>query len=128
MFAYSLGIFVPLFILSFFYDKIHLEKLKWLQKELVLKIKRKKFYTNMPNIIAGIVFILIGAVFIIFRGTWIVNGLQMFGLRTYFYSWQNIFLQNARTFNIIGASIFILFAMVLSYFLVREVRNKGKDL
>src|SRR3989338_10451524 len=109
MFAYSLGIFVPLFILSFFYDKIHLDKVSWLNKETVIKIANKKFNTSIPNIIAGLLFVFIGLIFIIFRGTGDFNSLQMFGLRQFFYSWKNLFIENFQIFNAIGIVIFLVF-------------------
>ena len=124
MFAYSLGIFVPLFLLSFFYDKVHLDKLKWLNKETVIKIKNKEFFTSIPNIIAGLLFVSVGITFILFKGTGVINGLQMFGLRQFFYSWQNIFIENFRIFNIIGIVIFLAFIALLAYFIVKEVRSK----
>lgn len=124
MFAYSLGLFMPLFILSFFYDKIHIDKLRWLNKKTTFEIKDKKFYTSISNIIAGLLFIIIGFVFVVFRGTWIINGLQMFGLRKYFYTLQNLFLENVRIFNILGTIIFIVFVFVLFYFLIKEIKNK----
>ena len=124
MFAYSLGIFVPLFILSFFYDKLRIDKIKWLNKESVIKIANKRFYTSIPNIIAGLLFVAVGITFILFNGTGVINGLQMFGLREFFYSWQNIFIENFRIFNIIGIVIFLAFIALLAYFIVKEVRSK----
>ncbi len=126
MFAYSLGIFVPLFILSFFYDKLRIDKIKWLNKETVIKIANKKFCTNVPNIIAGILFAFIGLIFIIFKGTGLVfNSLQMFGLRQFFYSWQNAFIENFKFFNIVGIVIFLVFVSLLAYFIAKEIRNKN---
>src|SRR3989338_4085048 len=124
MFAYSLGIFVPLFLLSFFYDKVHLDKLKWLNKETVIKIKNKEFFTSIPNIIAGVLFMIIGAIFIFFKGTGVINGLQMFGLRQFFYSWQNLFIENYRIFNLIGTVVFLAFIGLLVYFIAKEMRSK----
>jgi len=121
MFAYALGIFVPLFVLSFFYDEIPPDKLTWLKHELTINIFRKKIRTNTSNVIAGVLFVIIGLVFIVFRGTWVVNGLQMLGLRQYFYSLQNLFLQNASTFNMVGIVVFGIFAAFLLYFITIEV-------
>ncbi len=125
MFAYSLGIFVPLFLLSFFYDKVHLDKLKWMNKEAIIKIGNKKFYTSIPNIIAGVIFVFICLIFIIFKGTGVFNSFQMFGLRQFFYSWQNLFIENYRVFNIVGIIIFLVFIGLLAYFIVKEIRNKN---
>ncbi len=125
MLAYSLGIFVPLFILSFFYDKIGIDKIKWLNTEKTIKIKSRKFHTSIPNIIAGILFIFLGLIFIIFKGTGLVfNSLQMFGLRKFFYSWQNLFIENFKFFNMVGIVIFLVFVSLLAYFLVKELRSK----
>ena len=125
MLAYSLGIFVPLFLLSFFYDKIGLDKLDWLNKEKIIKIANKEFHTSIPNIIAGILFVFLGIIFIIFKGTGLVfNGLQMFGLRQYFYSWQNFFIENFKFFNLVGTGIFLVFVSLLVYFIVKEMRSK----
>ena len=125
MFAYSLGIFVPLFILSFFYDKLRIDKIKWLNKEAVIKIANKKFNTSIPNIIAGLLFVFIGLIFIIFRGTGVFNSLQMLGLRQFFYSWQNLFIENAGIFNVVGAAVFLAFIILLAFFLAKEVKSKS---
>ena len=123
MFAYSLGIFVPLFILSFFYDKSKLEKIEWMSKEKKISLFGKTYSTNLPKIIAGILFIALGAIFIIFRGTRIFNSFQMFGLKNYFYSWQDFLIANTSTFNIVGLVIFAVFAAILAYFVVKEFKN-----
>lgn len=124
--AYSLGIFVPLFLLSFFYDKIGLDKLNWLNKEKIIKIAGKEFHTSTPNIIAGTLFILLGLTFIIFKGTGLVfNSFQMFGLRQFFYSWQNGFIENFKFFNIIGTVVFLAFIALLAYFVVKEIKSKN---
>jgi cytochrome c-type biogenesis protein len=125
MLFYSLGVFVPLFILSFFYNKLHLERIKFLKKKMTIKIGKKEFYTTYPNLIAGIMFVLLGIIFIVFRGTWIVNGFNMFGLRQYFYNWQNIFLENSGTFNIVGFILFAVFVTLLGHFIYKELRNAG---
>ncbi len=127
MLFYSLGIFVPLFILSFFYDKLHLEKLPWLHKHISFRAGNRIFYTNYPNIISGILFIIFGLIFIIFRGTMIFNGLQMFGLRKYFYDWQNLFLEKTALFNKIGIAVFIIFIIFLLYFLKKELKEGNTD-
>jgi cytochrome c-type biogenesis protein len=124
MLAYSLGLFVPLFILSFFYDKMKLNKLRWLHKEFIIKIYGKRYYSNIPNIIAGLLFFIIGLIFIIFRGTWIFNSLQMFGLREYFYRLQNLFLDNSTLFNKVGVIVFIIFFLILIFILAGEIKNR----
>jgi|TARA_B100001971_G_scaffold213855_1_gene248568 cytochrome c-type biogenesis protein len=123
MFAYSLGVFVPIFILSFFYDKFRLDKSAIFSKEINFSILGKKYHTNIPNVIAGIIFILFGLAFIVFKGTSLVNSFDMFGLRNYFYSWQDYLILNVKLFNIIGIIIFAVFILTLGYFLVKEIKN-----
>jgi Na+/phosphate symporter len=101
-----------------------MNKIKWMHKEVNIKIAENNFNTTLPNIIAGLLFIIIGTVFILFRGTWIVNGLQMFGLREYFYGWQNLFLENSTIFNAVGILVVVLFLLILVSFLVREIRDR----
>ena len=123
MLFYSLGIFVPLFIISFFYDKYHLEKLSLLNKKITFNFKGKPYTLTYPNIFAGLMFILIGVVFVIFRGTAIVNGLNLFGLKQKFYDWQNLFIGNTSLFNKVGLVVFIVFAIVLYYFIRKEIKK-----
>ena len=126
MLAYSLGIFVPLFVLSFFYGKIGLDKINWLNKEKIIKVANKEFRTSITNIIAGTLFIILGLIFIIFKGTGLVfNSFQMFGLRQFFYSWQNLFIENFKFFNIVGLVVFVIFISLLGYFIVKEIKNKN---
>tara|TARA_Y100000310_G_C20600908_1_gene772965 strand:+ start:369 stop:1343 length:975 start_codon:yes stop_codon:yes gene_type:complete len=124
MLFYALGIFFPFFVLSFFYDKLHLEKLPFFNKKINFNIGKNEFYATYPGIIAGLLFVLLGFVFIIFKGTWIINGLQMFGLRQNFYSWQNSFLDKAVMFNRLGTVILIMFVGLLIYFLRKEIKRK----
>ncbi|PIN87530.1 hypothetical protein COV12_03345 [Candidatus Woesearchaeota archaeon CG10_big_fil_rev_8_21_14_0_10_32_24] len=123
MLSYSLGIFVPLFILSFFYDQYHLEKISWLHKTIIFRIKGKEYHTTYPNAIAGLLFMLLGLVFILFRGTNFVNGLQFFGLKQNFYDWQNLFLEKSVLFNIIGFVVFVLFLGFLIHFIRKQIKK-----
>lgn len=126
MIFYSLGIFVPLFIISFFYDKYHFERSSFLNKRVSFKFKGKEYNLTYPNIIAGIIFIALGSIFIIFRGTAIFNGLYFFGLKQKFYDYQNLFLSNSSLFNKVGLVVFIVFALLLYYFIRKEIKNTKK--
>lgn len=127
MLAYSLGLFVPLFLFSFFYDKIHLDKLTWLNKRVEVNLFGKKINTTNPNILASMLFIAIGSVFVISGGTSIINSFQMFGLKKYFYILQEFLLENAKALNLFGALFFIVFAILLFYFLRKEIMEMKKD-
>jgi len=123
MFWYSLGIFVPLFLLSFFYDRSRLSKINWLNREVVVNIG-KTFYTSVSKIVAGVMFLIIGLFFMFFEGTSVINSFDMFGLRQYFYDLQNAALRNATTASYIGASVLVLFIFLLALVLIREARKK----
>ncbi len=123
MFWYSLGIFVPLFLLSFFYDRSRLSKLNWLNREVVMSIG-KTFYTSVSKIVAGVIFLAIGLFFIFFEGTSVINSFDMFGLRQYFYDLQNAALRNATTASYIGAAVLVLFIFLLAWVLIRDARKK----
>lgn len=123
MFGYSLGIFVPLFLLSFFYDRSRLSRLDWLNREVVINLG-KTFYTSLSKIVAGIMFLAIGLFFIFFEGTSVINSFDMFGLRQYFYDIQNAALRNSTTASYIGAAVLVLFIFLLAWVLIREARRK----
>ncbi|MBI5389658.1 sulfite exporter TauE/SafE family protein [Candidatus Woesearchaeota archaeon] len=127
MFFYALGVFFPLFILSFFYDKFHLERMPWLQKKVYVRVGRKTLETTYPNLISGILFVLLGMVFILFGGTGVFNEYQLFDIKQYFYSWQNLFIAHPATFNIIGVIILALFILALAYVLFKQSKNKEQS-
>ena len=64
LFIYSLGIFIPLFIFAFFYDKHNLSQNRFIKgKELSFG----KYKINSTNLISGILLILVGLAFIIYK-------------------------------------------------------------
>ncbi len=115
MFFYSLGIFVPIFIFCFFYDGHHLEKMKWMEgKTYFFNIFGKEHCIHTSNLIAGILFIIIGLIFVIFKGTGIVNGTTYFGIKDVFYTFQRYLLQGGWIFNVIG--FIVLFLIVYNIY------------
>jgi cytochrome c-type biogenesis protein len=117
LFFYSLGNLVPLFILSIFYDKFKLSQSKFIQgKILTLSILKKKFHIHSTNLISGILFLIIGIVLVIFKGTAIINTLDIFGTRSYFYSIQRTLIE-WKYANITGIILFLLFIIVVGRFL-----------
>lgn len=125
MFSYSLGIFVPLFIFSFFYDRIRLNEIIGAGRGIDVKIMGKTYRTNRLNMIAGTLFAAMGVIFIVFRGTSIFNKGTMFGLKDYFYSLQRMFIADPAYFNIVGVVAFIVFAAMFVYFLRKDIKNRG---
>ena len=73
-------------------------------------------------------FILLGLIFIFFKGTGVINQFQMFGLKPYFYSLQNAILDNAQLISVLNIAGFIflaIFVFFLVYFLRKEIKDKG---
>jgi len=120
-FVYSLGIAVPLFLLSFFYDRS-----KKLQKFLQHKQYRftfldSTFYTSFPQILAGALFILMGVVFLIYRGTYLINSFDPLHIKPYFYSLQDVLLQS-HSWLIVCLAVFVF--VLLLYFLWNGFRKR----
>ena len=119
MFFYSLGIFIPFFILSFFYDKYNLSKSRFIiGKEIIILDKK----INSTNLLSGVLLIIIGIVFVIYRNTRIINGFDPFRIKNYFFEFQRLLLENTFLFNVIGIIAFVIFA----YFLLRFLKRRDK--
>ena len=121
MFFYSLGMFVPLFLLSIYFDKTKVLRKKIFNKEINIG----KFRTHITNFISGILFILIGAVFLIFGKTSLINTVTISRLDEKFYSYQNILLDNSNNYKLIGITILILTIITITYFALRQ-KNENK--
>ncbi len=107
LFIYSLGIFTPLFILSFFFDKSNLVQSRWI-KGRIFKIRKYKIHST--NLISGALFIFIGFTFLIFRGTLFVNDIDILGTRMLFFDFQR-FLFGSNLATVIG--LIILAALLI---------------
>ena len=127
LFFYSIGNLVPLFILSLFYDKFNLSESKFVKgKVLTLSILGKKYYVNSTNLISGLLFMLIGFVLVVFKGTALVNKFDIFGTKPYFYSVQRQLI-GWEYANILGILIFFLFVIITGIFLWRyKSKNNSK--
>jgi cytochrome c-type biogenesis protein len=124
LFFYSLGNFVPLFILSVFYDKFKLSESKFIQgKVLTFTIFGKQFHVHSTNLISGVLFVLIGAVLIIYKGTYIFNSWDIFGTKDYFYSIQRQ-LMEWQYANVLGIVLLVLFVLVVGGFLWKNKKKK----
>ncbi|HIG96773.1 MAG TPA: cytochrome c biogenesis protein CcdA [Candidatus Aenigmarchaeota archaeon] len=115
MLFYSLGIFVPLFILSFFYDKYNFGKSRIIRGKSV-SIAGKKFHST--HLIAGVVMIAMGLIFIFYEGTAVVNTMDLTGTKQLFYDWQRA-LFNVQYVNIIGFIVLAVFLFLIWRFVRR---------
>jgi len=111
MLFYSLGLFVPLFLISVFFDKYNFPA-------FINKINKRLGF-SITNLIAGLLLIIIGLVFIIYGGTFITNNLGLGGLTIFIYSIQNKLI-SLKFINIIGAIILIGFLILLWMFLRKK--------
>ncbi len=125
---YSLGNLVPLFIVSMLYDKFNLSESKFMHGKIFeFSLGKKKFYVHSTNLISGLLFLLIGVVLIIYRGTAIVNTLDIFGTKDYFYSIQRQLIEWQYA-NILGIVVFFLFAILIGWFLWRyKTKNNSNE-
>lgn len=120
LFFYSLGLFVPLFLISMLFDKYNLTQKAWIRgKEYEIKLFGKPFFIHTTKVIAGILLIASGTVFIAFNGTNIINTLDPLRTSVYAYIFED------RLFEIpyiswIGLILFALFASLVGYFLYRR--------
>lgn len=71
LFTYALGTAAPLFMLAFFWDRYQLGRRGWLRGRVVHLGPWQVFSTNL---IAGAIFILFGASFLIFQGASALSG------------------------------------------------------
>lgn len=127
LFFYSLGNLLPLFILAILYDKFNLSQNKFIKgKQFTFSIGKKKYHMHSTNMISGALFLIIGAVLIIYKGTAIINTWDIFGTRSYFYSVQNKLLEWGYA-NTLGIIILILFIIILVGFLWKyKTKNNSK--
>lgn len=108
MFFYSLGIFVPLFLVSYWYDSHHLEKLKWMKGSIWhFTFHGKTHSVHTSNLISGILFIFLGILFLVTKGTGIFNNVGYFGIKQLFYDLQRVLLQGGLVWNIVGGVVFL---------------------
>ncbi len=109
MLFYSLGIFVPLFILSFFYDKYDLGKSRLIRGKII-SIAGTKIHST--KFIAGVLLIVMGLVFIFYKGTAVINIMDVTGTKQLFYDWQRV-LFGAQYLNIIGLIALVIFLLLV---------------
>ena len=122
LFFYSLGLFVPLFLISILFDKHKLTQKAWPKgKEYEVRIFGKTFYIHTMKVMAGILLIASGLIFIIFNGTNVINTLDPLRTSVYAYIFEER-LFDAPYINLIGLTAFVLFASFVGYFLYN--RNK----
>lgn len=124
LFFYSLGLFVPLFLISTMFDKYNLTQKAWLKgKEYQIMILGKTFHIHTMKVIAGTLLIASGLIFIIFNGTNVINTLDPLRTSVYAYIFEDR-LFGIPYINVIGLILLMSFVSFIGYFLHK--RNKEK--
>src|SRR3989338_2191148 len=127
LFFYSLGLFVPLFLISILFDKYNLTQKAWLKgKEYEVKIFGKTFFIHTTKVIAGILLIASGLTFIIFNGTNVINTLDPFRTSVYAYIFEDK-LFNIPYISVIGLAAFVIFVFMIGYFLYKKGRESPNN-
>lgn len=127
LFSYSLGLFVPLFLISILFDKCNLTQKAWVKgKEYEVKLIGKTFFMHTTKIIAGILLIASGLIFIIFNGTNVINTIDPLRTSVYAYLFEEKLLEIPHI-NLIGLLVFVLFISLVGYFLYKISRNPRKS-
>ncbi len=120
LFFYALGAFIPLFLLSYFYDKYKLGEKRWMKgKSISFKLFEKKIETHSTNVIAGILLILFGVIIFIFKGTNVFNDWDILQTKNYFYDLQRI-LEGSAVENIVG----LILLIIVGYIIYKALKKK----
>lgn len=126
MVSYSLGIFVPLLIISLLYDKYGLKDSRFIKgSELNITFFGKTIRINSVKLISGLLLIFMGVIFIIFRGTSIVNTFDPLHTKQLFYDFQNVLLNGGIIYNVLGAIVLIIVVIAVIRMLKLK-KNKGE--
>ena len=123
LFFYSLGLFAPLFMISILLDKYNLTQKSWVKgKEYEIKLFGKTFFIHTTKVIAGILLIISGVVFIVFNGTSIINDKDPLGISIYAYTFEGKLFETPYI-SFIGIVLFVIFVFAVGYFLYKKSQN-----
>ena len=120
MLFYSLGLFVPIFLISFLFDKYDLLNNKFIKgKEFEFKAFGKNIAIHSTSLISAILLIIVGLVFIVYGGTNIIHSLGLGGLASTIYLWQENLI-SLKYLDVIGAIFLLGFLFLLWKFLKKK--------
>ncbi len=119
--SYAIGMWIPLFAMSYFYDKQRLYKNKWIMGREI-KIS-PKISANTTSLISGILLMFLGTIYIVFKGTQFLN---INSLWTQSYFLQSLALSSKLLKSIgdyLGFAVMIAF-IILGIYLYKKIINK----
>ncbi len=115
LFSYSLGIFIPLLVISVFYDRYNLSESRIIKgKVFSFTLSGKQLLFHSTNIFSGALLIMVGLIFIFFGNTAPLNAFDLFGVREYFYIVQRMLLNIPSEIHIATGLIFVFVIILLS--------------
>ncbi|MBI2580453.1 cytochrome c biogenesis protein CcdA [Candidatus Woesearchaeota archaeon] len=81
LFFYALGLAIPLFAVSFAYDRFNLAESRLIKGfAITLKAGKNELLLTSTNIISGLLLIFLGTLFIISRGTTVITAADLLGI------------------------------------------------
>lgn len=118
--TYAAGMAAPLFVMALLWDRFDLGHRRWLRGREV-SIGGLRLHTT--NLISGLLFIVIGVLFIIYEGTSALEGLYASGGATDLafaaQQWANGFAENP----VVTWSLASLVILLVAFFLFRRMRG-----
>ncbi len=112
MLFYSLGMGIPLVLLSLFFDKIKIFNTKFFKWNKTIRIYNREFFITLPNILSSILLGVIGVVFIVYRSTFVLSAKFPRALTEAGYAVQDKLLKmNLPTY--IDAILFVVFGFIV---------------
>lgn len=127
MLVYILGIVAPLFLIAYFFDKFNLGNSKLLTGgELKFKLAGIEYQTHWTKLLSAVIFIGLGMLFIIYRGTSIISNANPFGLRDFFFDLQDKIFNLSRTIPSYTGYLVILVAILSILYIYRNKLSKIK--
>lgn len=121
--SYSLGIFLPFLILSHYVESRKLLESSFFRKEFKFNFFKRNYNIPITNLIAGLLFIFLGLVYIIFGGTSFLNR-DFFGLWSVNYVFQSKILKSTLLNNIFIKIFAAVLVALLIIFLFKKMLKK----
>lgn len=119
--TFALGLVMPLFIMAWFFDRYNFAKSKFIQgKSWELRFGTKRIYLHSTNIITSFIFITIGLIFILSKGTNALLGLfGASGLGDLYFELSDrilIFTANMSNWPFVVIAVLVMIFFVKRYF------------
>lgn len=109
--TYAFGVAVPLFVLAFFFDKLHIHAMDLMKK----RVNLFGYDIQLTALISGLLLIATGFVFIFLEATGTLNSSPFFGLKQKFFDLQRAVI-DWQYANVVGLAAFFVVVGLIAYF------------